>query len=122
GEEPTADYTVAGNDYFRTMNISLLRGRVFGDQDVKESPQVMVVSNAFVNRYFPNEDPIGRQIVFDSKAKTALEIVGVVADVHRNGLDVAPEPEIYVSYLQRPERRLNLILRADSGNALDLAP
>ena len=48
GEEATADYTVAGADYFRTMNIALLRGRVFTDHDTANSPQVMVVSNAFV--------------------------------------------------------------------------
>ncbi len=71
GEEATADYTVAGADYFRTMNIAFLRGRVFTDHDTANSPQVMVVSNAFVKRYFPNEDPIGRRIIFDGNDKTA---------------------------------------------------
>ena len=122
GEEPTADYTVAGTDYFRTMNIAALRGRVFTDQDTKQSPEVIVVSNAFVKRFFPNEDPIGRRIIFDGADKTPREIVGVVADVRRNGLDVVAEPEVYVSYLQRPERRLNVVIRTDAPNASDLAP
>src|SRR5215213_1873865 len=55
GEEAVADYTVAGNDYFRTMEIAPLRGRVFTDSDTANSPQVMVISNAFAKHYFPNE-------------------------------------------------------------------
>ncbi|HEX6647888.1 MAG TPA: ABC transporter permease [Pyrinomonadaceae bacterium] len=120
GEEATADYTVAGGDYFRTMNIALLRGRVFTDQDTANSPDVMVVSDAFVKRYFPNEEPIGRRIVFDGPNKTPREIVGVVADVRRNGLDVDVQPEMYVSYLQRPERRLNLVMRTEARDASQL--
>src|SRR4029079_7190415 len=84
GEEAVADYTVAGPDYFRTMNIAALRGRVFTDQDTTNSPQVLVVSDAFVKRYFPNEDAIGKRIIFDGPNKTPREIVGVVADVRRN--------------------------------------
>ncbi|HKS08485.1 MAG TPA: ABC transporter permease [Pyrinomonadaceae bacterium] len=122
GEEPTADYTIIGTDYFRTMNIALERGRVFTNQDAPNSPSVLVVSDAFVKRYFPNEDPIGRRIVFDGSDKTAREIVGVVADVKRNGLDVAVEPELYLSHLQEPERRLNLLIRTDARDASQLTP
>jgi predicted permease len=120
GEEPTADYTVAGGDYFRTMDIALLRGCVFGDQETANSPQVMVVSNAFAKRYFPNEDPLGKRIIFDGADKTAREIVGIVADVRRNGLDVDVQPEMYVSYLQNPERRLNVVLRTNRADAAEL--
>ena len=122
GEEWAADYTVAGSDYFRTMNIGLLRGRVFTNQDTANSPEVMVVSDAFAKTFFPNEDPIGRRIVFDGNDKTAREIVGVVADIKRNGLDNDVEPELYVSHLQRPERRLNLVIRTESGDASQLSP
>jgi putative ABC transport system permease protein len=121
GEEAVADYTVVGADYFRTMNIGLLRGRVFTEHDTANSPQVMVVSNAFVRQYFPNEEPIGRRIVFDGNDKTAREIVGVVADVRRNGLDVNVQPEMYVSHVQKPERRLNVVIRTEAEDALQLA-
>ncbi len=121
GEEATADYTVVGADYFRTMNITLLRGRVFTDQDTADSPQAMVVSNAFVKRYFPNEEPIGRRIIFDGKSQKPREIVGVVGDIRRNGLDADVEPEMYVSYVQNPERRLNLVMRTDARDATQLA-
>lgn len=120
GEEPTADFTVSGSDYFRTMNIALLSGRVFTDHDTANSPQVMVVSNAFAKHYFPNEDAIGKRIIFDGEDKTAREIVGVVEDIRRNGLDTGVEPEIYVSYLQNPERRLNIVMRTDAQDASQL--
>src|SRR5262249_31366272 len=106
GEEAVADYTIAGNDYFRTMSIGLMRGRVFTDSDTANSPQVMVVSNAFAKYYFPNEDPIGRRIVLDGNDKTPREIVGIVEDVRRKGLDKQVQPEMYFSYLQRAERRM----------------
>ena len=120
GEEPAAAYTVAGADYFRTMDIAVLAGRVFSDQDTAKSSQVMVVSNAFVKRYFGSEEPIGRRIVFDGNDRTAREIVGVVADVRRNGLDTDVQPEMYVSYLQRPDRRLNVVIRTDGPDASQL--
>ena len=120
GEEASADYTVIGSDYFRTMNIGLMSGRVFTDHDTANSPQVMVVSNAFVKLYFPNEDPIGKRIIFDGEDKTAREIVGVVADIRRNGLDVDVQPELYVSHLQNPERRLNIIMRTEAQDASQL--
>jgi putative ABC transport system permease protein len=120
GEEATADYTVVGSDYFRTMNIALQRGRVFTDHDSLNSPQVMVVSNAFVKHYFPNEDALGKRIIFDGNDKTPWEIVGVVADIRRNGLDVDVQPEMYVSYLQKPERRMNVVIRAEARDASQL--
>ena len=122
GQEATSDYTVIGGDYFRSMNIPVIRGRTFTDQDISKSPQVLVVSNAFVKRYFPNEEPIGRRIIFDGEGEGPREIIGIVGDVRRNGLDVDAQPEMYVSYLQNPERRLNLILRTDSPDPTQLTP
>jgi putative ABC transport system permease protein len=120
GEETAADYTVASGDYFRTMNIALQRGRVFTDADTASSPQVMIVSNAFAKHYFPNEDAIGKRLVLDGPDKTPLEIIGVVGDVRRKGLDVDVQPEMYFSYLQKPERRMNLVLRTEARDASQL--
>jgi len=122
GEELGADYTVVSSDYFRAMSISLQRGRVFTANDTKGTPEVLVVSDAFVQRFFPGEDPIGRRLVYDGPDKTPREIVGVVGDVRRNGLDLGVQPEVYVSYLQRPERRLNVIMKTDLADAGQLIP
>jgi predicted permease len=120
GEEAVADYTVIGNDYFRTMDIALLRGRAFTDSDTASSPSVMVVSKAFTKVYFPNEDAIGKRIILDGKNKTPREIVGVVDDVRRKGLDTDVQPEMYFSDVQKPERRLNLVIRSTTEDASQL--
>ena len=120
GEEASADYTVASGDYYRTMNIPLLRGRVFTDADTATSPQVTVVSNAFAKHYFPNDDAIGKRLILDGDDKTPREIIGVVGDVRRKGLDVAVQPEMYFSYLQKPERRMSVVLRTDAPDASQL--
>jgi putative ABC transport system permease protein len=122
GEEAVADYTVAGPDYLHTMNIPLLRGRIFTDQDTVNSPALIVVSNAFVKRYFPNEDAIGKRIIFDGPNKIPREIVGVVGDIRRKGLDAEVQPEMYVPYAQKPERRLNLVIRTEAGDPSQLLP
>jgi putative ABC transport system permease protein len=92
GEPTIADYTVVGSDYFRTMNIAMLRGRSFTDQDTTNTQSVIVVSKAFAKRYFPNEDGIGKRIIFDGEKEGPREIVGVVDDVRRKGLDVDVNP------------------------------
>ena len=120
GEELAADYTTASPNYFRTMNIALLRGRDFTEQDTVNSPHVMVVSNTFVRRFFPGEDPLGKRLLMDGDGQPPREIVGVVNDVRRNGLDVDVQPEMYVSYLQSPERRMNVMLKTDAPNPAQL--
>ena len=122
GEEATSDYTVIGNDYFRTMNINLRRGRVFTSQDTASSVPVIIVSDAFVKRYFANEEPIGRRIIFDGPTKVPREIVGIVGDVRRNGLDVDVQPEMYVPHVQKPERRMNVVIRTDAEDASQFTP
>jgi len=117
GEELVAEYTVVSSDYFRAMNIPLQRGRELSENDTKGMPEVLVVTDAFVKRFFPGEDPIGRRLVFDGPDKTPREIVGVVGDVKRKGLDADVQPEVYVSYLQRPDRRLNVLLKTDLRDA-----
>jgi len=99
------------------MNIPLQRGRELSENDTKGMPEVLVVTEAFVKRFFPGEDPIGRRLVFDGPDKTPREIVGVVGDVKRKGLDADTQPEVYVSYLQRPDRRLNVLLKTDLRDA-----
>ena len=99
----TPSYAVAGEDYFRTLGIPLLRGRMFGEQDDLNSPHVAVISHALARKRWPNQDPIGQTIEFgnmDGNLKP-LTIVGIVGDVRARGLDLPPSPIIYVDYRQR---------------------
>src|SRR5205823_677861 len=63
---------------FEVMGIKLLKGRDFTEQDVEGAPRVRIVNQAFANRYFPNQDPVGKQIMdWDDKP---CEIIGIVSD------------------------------------------
>ncbi len=96
-------YCVAGADYFRTMGIPLIRGRIFGAQDGLNAPNVAVISEALARERWPNQDPIGQVIGYgnmDGNLKP-LTIVGIAGDVRARGLDLPPSPIIYVDYRQR---------------------
>jgi len=95
-------YCVAGEGYFRTLGIPLIRGRVFADQDDLNSPNVALISQTLARQQWSNHDPIGQVIDFpmDGNLKP-LTIVGVVGDVRASGLDFPPSPIIYFDYRQR---------------------
>ena len=83
--------------YFRTMGIPLLRGRDVEDADLRERTSVAVVSESFVERFFPNADPIGR--TFEARNETRT-VVGIVGDVKVRGLERTNEPQLYVPAAQ----------------------
>jgi putative ABC transport system permease protein len=96
-------YCVAGEAYFRTLGISLIRGRMFGEQDNWSSPHVAVISESLSRERWSDQDPIGQIIEFgnmDGNLKP-LTIVGIAGDVRAQGLDFPPSPVIYVDYRQR---------------------
>jgi predicted permease len=99
-----ADYRVASSGYFAAMGIPLVRGRLFQESDGPDSAHVAVVSQSLVKRYWPNEDPIGKQIEYGNMDGDLrlLTIVGIVGDVRDNGLDRDPRPTVYTNYFQRP--------------------
>ena len=95
----------ASADYFRLVNTALLAGRTFSDQDVTVRRRIGVVNEAFVKRYHPNGDPIGRVITLRylgqssrNEADGTIEIVGVTRDIHNSDVDAVPFPEITVPY------------------------
>jgi putative ABC transport system permease protein len=96
-------YCLAGDAYFRTMGIPLIRGRMFREQDDWSAPHVAVISSSLARQRWPNQDPIGQQIEFgnmDGNLKP-MTIVGIVGDVRASGLDLPTSPIIYVNYRQR---------------------
>jgi putative ABC transport system permease protein len=110
-----ADYRLASSGYFDAMRIPLLRGRNFDASDQPNSPNAAVVSQSFVRKYWPNEDPIGQTIQFGNMDGDLrlLHVVGVVGDVHDYGIDVAVSPTIYANALQRlPSSSLIMVARA----------
>jgi putative ABC transport system permease protein len=88
-------------DYFRTVGMSVVRGRDFLDADRRDHPSVVVVNEAFVRKYLPEADPLGHKIGtgFDN-LNPVREIVGVVRDTHDRGVNLAPYPTVYIPFTQ----------------------
>jgi putative ABC transport system permease protein len=104
GKSATADYATVSPDYFRVMRIPLLQGRFFSEQDSPSNPNAAIISETLARRYFPNQDPIGRQMRFGfpPESNVSREIVGVVGDVRDVALSRKPGPMMYVPFAQAP--------------------
>jgi predicted permease len=97
-------------DFFETVGQPVIRGRGFTDADTATSPQVAVVNQAFVKKFFPKEDPLGRHFgIYDHKYASAFEIVGIVADAKYQD----PQQEFRAMYF----RPLNQQLQVTEPNA-----
>lgn len=122
--ETAVSYRVVDQNYFRTIGIPLLAGRVFTDQDNDEARGVVMINKAMAHRYWPNEDPIGRRLKPQfptakvpwrpESRNTWLTVVGVVGDVKEDALNDETKPEIYLPYLQNPSSLMNLLVRSTS--------
>ena len=112
-----AVYRVASAGYFSAMRIPLLHGRVFDSTDKVTGQHVAVISQSLAQRYWPNQDPIGKRIQFGNMDtdKHLMEVVGVVGDV-RQTLEREAEPAVYGYSLQRPQwwqvARLAIVVRS----------
>jgi putative ABC transport system permease protein len=92
-----ANFNIAGPGYFRTMGIPVTAGREFSERDSEAAPPSVVINETAAQRFWPGENPLGKQIM---TAQTPLTIVGVVGDVRQASLGSAPQPEIFLNYLQ----------------------
>jgi putative ABC transport system permease protein len=98
--------------FFETLQTPLLQGRDFNDHDTGTF-KVAIVSEAFAQRYFPNENPVGQFLLASvTKPPSRLEIVGVVRNIATEGIRLNPYPTVYVSYRQREPQNANIELRA----------
>jgi len=100
---PTAAFNMVSADYFKTLQVPLLKGRDFDLSDDEESPWVAIVNEAFAQRYWPGEDPIGKRLLTEGGSEERRrQIVGIVGNVRQESLEKEGEPEIFASFLQQP--------------------
>jgi len=139
GNQQQAAMRTVSDDYFRTMQIPLRKGRFFNSSDARvalplvrwfeqqpfperyNEPQAapaVIINETMARLYWPNEDPIGKRmrIVWSPW----ITIVGVVGDVHHTGLNTPPNPEMYLSQLQEPQDAMAVLART-TGDPLQLA-
>ncbi len=112
---PTKSTRVSA-DYFRTLGIPLLQGRVFGEADTPDTPGVVVVNETMARRYWPGQSALGRRLHLRGPDGPSFEIVGVVADHRVQTVGEAASPYIHFAYSQRPNGYQTLIART-SGDA-----
>jgi putative ABC transport system permease protein len=97
-DRPAADVRNVTGDYFGAMGIELLQGRLFDSRDAEDGPQTIVVSRSLARMYWPEESPIGKQIVVNWVDDEPWDIVGVVEDVRMNGPEVEAREVVYINY------------------------
>lgn len=101
---------IEGN-YFKTMGISLVKGRVFDGRDDEEAPLVAVVDETLGQKFWPGETPVGKRITIEGPEGPWIEVVGVVGHVKQEGLDASSRAQLYFPYAQGPQRGLYVVLR-----------
>jgi macrolide transport system ATP-binding/permease protein len=107
---------IVSPDYFRTLGIGVVEGRVFAETDTPESPRVAVISEAMARRFWPGERAVGK-VVYERTLDSGrtFEIVGVVADHKQQSVGEPPLPTIYRATTQRPSG-FNVIVARTSGD------
>jgi len=115
GQELQVDLRTASTEYFRTMEIPLIKGRFFSEHDTAEMPTVVVIDEKFAQRFWPDTDPIGKHLWFDPKKP--LTIVGVVGVVKQYGLETDGKIATYFPQQQNPGRDMFLVARTSSDAA-----
>ena len=91
---------IVRENFLQAMGIPLLSGRTFGPQDDTKSPKVVVVNQTFANKFFPNENAVGKRFTFDTKKPDELEIVGICKDAKYTSQRDETPPTVYSSYRQ----------------------
>ncbi|MEW6736440.1 MAG: ABC transporter permease, partial [Acidobacteriota bacterium] len=107
-------------DYFRVMNIPLLNGRYFTEQDSKDGVPAVIINEAMAKRFWPGQDPLGKQLSLGMSEeeefygkKIYREVIGVVGNIKHDRLDHDVSPEMYVPYLQLPASWMSLVVRTN---------
>jgi putative ABC transport system permease protein len=113
-EEPEADMYVVTPGYLTAMNIPLLQGRLFTDQDSEKAPMTAIVSESFAKHFWPNQNPLGRRIRLFPGPKESTPwrtVVGVVNDVKQYGLNTTPPHQFYVPNTQFGAYSMTLVAK-----------
>jgi putative ABC transport system permease protein len=114
---PRTQVSLVSADYFRVLGTPLVRGRFFGASDDLQAPQVALIDEALAQRFFPDQDPIGKHIkrgARDSKAPW-ITIAGVVGNIKTDGFDQPDQPHLYLPILQNPGYAMAVYVRTESA-------
>lgn len=118
GQEPTAFVMQVSSGYFDVMGIDIAEGRDFRISDNPDGTPVMVINEAFARRHFADRNPIGEEVVLQTRtAPVTWQIVGVVGDIRPLGHASEPRPEIYLPLSQAGSGSLTFVVRSTTDAA-----
>ena len=112
---------------FEALGVPVTRGRMFNSSDVPDGLQVAIVNEAFVRRFYPGRDPVGKRVTFSSFRRTGpdiqwLTIVGVVADTRRSGFAIPVREDLYVPLSQNGAGLMYVVVRTSGAPETVIAP
>jgi putative ABC transport system permease protein len=121
GQNHVTNVSVCDNGFFRTMNIPLVRGRLFTEREMRERANVVIISESLARTYFPDGNPIGQRLgIYMTDPIVPTEIIGVVGDVKFQDLTAPPRPTTYWPHPQLAYSAMTLTVRT-AGDPLPLA-
>jgi predicted permease len=113
-QPPLIDTAIVSPEYFHLLGMTLLRGRLFVDQDIEATPLVAVINEAAARTFWPNQDPVGKRGRLGGLGRQKPEwitVVGVIADARTESLADAGIPQVYLDIYQRPAKFLAFFVR-----------
>jgi putative ABC transport system permease protein len=111
-QPPGIGYNTVDTSYFDTMQIKILRGRVFRDSDTEAAPRVAIVNQTMARRYWPNQDPIGKRFRMGTPTTPYLEVIGVAHDGKYLFVVEGGSPYFYVPFTQVSSSMRTLQIRS----------
>jgi len=111
GETPYVLSTRVSSDYFKSMGIPVLRGRAFTEHDDVTSSRVVIVNEAFVRRYWPAEQGVGKRVRINGADGPYAEIAGIVKDGKYLSLGEPAEPFLYIPIMQEYQSQVAMVVR-----------
>ena len=120
-ESANAAYLVATPDYFHALQIPVVAGRAFTDQDTEQTPKVLIVNESMARQLWPGESPLGKRITIWRDEEFPREIVGVVGDT-KPSLDTESGSQMYVPFAQDSDwSGMSLVIRTSGDPAASTA-
>ena len=119
GMEPEVMFNTALPNYFETIGIPFIKGRLFSSQDQINTPAVFIINQTMAQRFWPGQDPLAKQVKFVSDGSTGT-VIGVVGDAKHYWLEEESKPQMYAAYSQQPGIFATVVIRT-SVEPLSLA-
>ena len=114
GKETEANIRTVSENYFKTLGVPLLAGRIFDERDTNDKPGVVIIGKTIADRMFAGRDPVGMRLKYSSFDGPPDLIVGVVGDVKITGIDEALRPVLYYPFRQSSSTFANLVARTNT--------